>query len=90
MVKTDYICDRCKAVQATKDQFWAVRVTVRPVDCSPGWSDSTREGQWCQKCTEEMGLLPTRKPSPPVVEPTLEEVIREIIREEVATAESNR
>jgi hypothetical protein len=83
MIKTEYICDRCKASQSTSDQFWSIRVAVR---YSHSVSDSViREEQWCRKCIEDMRLLPSNRPQKemPPAPVTLEDTIREIIREEI-------
>lgn len=86
MIKTEYICDKCKAVQPTREQFWAIRVSVRTVENSPGWQDTFKEKQWCRTCVESIGMLPQVEPTSPFVPPSFEDVVREIIRDEVDDA----
>jgi hypothetical protein len=87
MIKTEYICDKCKASQPTDRQFWKIRVAVRSFEQYGVTTDSVaREEQWCRRCVEDMGLLPTDRPKAemPPAPATLEDMIREIIREEVS------
>jgi len=88
MIKTEYICDRCGAVQTTVQQFWKVAVTVSALESPAFGSSGMKFGQWCRACVERIGLLPKvqTKDESPTLPPTLEEMIREIIREEVEAA----
>ena len=84
MIKTEYICDRCGAVQSTAEQFWSVRVQVHIVNSNPSTYDTGPSKQWCRKCVEEMGILRGRDDVPVVgySAPTIEDMIREIVHEE--------
>ena len=67
MIKTSYICDRCKAEQPTDDQFWKIGVFAAPV-AAPLYSYfksevANRSLQVCRPCLEYFGILVQKKPN---------------------------
>ena len=82
MIKTVYICDRCNAEQATREQFWSIGVWAS----IHGAQDSTssidkRSLQVCRPCLEALGVhvQAVTKAAPRYVERTTEDILRELI-----------
>ena len=91
MITTTYTCDRCKAEQTTKQQFWTVGVVAITRDRSlpdpryAGYVEWAPVGsmQVCRPCLDALGVQMKReavRPGTPP-QPTLEEVIAEIATE---------
>lgn len=86
MIKTTYICDKCKAQQDTSDQMWniAVRCTHSPYSyVATDYQQPTMRALWCRKCADEFQLIATRRDILPEAKPGLEDLLRELIREEI-------
>jgi hypothetical protein len=88
MVKIEYICDKCKAVQETYEQFWRVAIGLGLFNSYKTEKyDEQRSQQWCRACCEKMGLLRgdnhPEKQVPPAPVPTFEDLLRDLIREEI-------
>jgi len=88
MIKTAYICDRCKHEQEKPEQMWNVAVLAEHFPDTPRANtyDAFISAQlWCRKCCEEMKIYPivSRKKEEEPLPPTLEDQIREIVRDEV-------
>ena len=65
MIKTPYICDRCKAEQPTDVQFWKLGVFAAPV-AAPSYTYfkaevANRSLQVCRPCLEYFGILVQKK-----------------------------
>ena len=82
MIKTTYICDRCNAEQATREQFWSIGVWASG---SGSYDDRAnidkRSIQVCRPCLEALGVhvQAVTKAAPAFVERTTEDILRELI-----------
>ena len=88
-IKTEYICDKCGAVQSTKEQFWELKVSSEHVDYTSRniYVDDAHTMQVCRPCLEYFGFHVQVKPgqSTPTA-PTLEELIVEIVNNAIGDA----
>ncbi len=88
MIKTQYVCDKCKT-EVQRDDLWTMNICVEhgPQSYISSYASITvqRQKHWCRTCVEGVGLLPkVLAPKNEVVtEPTFEELIRRICREEL-------
>lgn len=88
MIKTTYICDKCKNEQDTHSQFWTLGIWARH-DGEKYESNSDmqrasingRSIQVCRPCLESLGVhvQAETKKQPAYVERTTEDILRELI-----------
>ena len=83
MIKTTYICDRCKAEQANNEQFWSIGVWATHGGGS--YSDSAQQHkksiQVCRPCLEALGVNVSRETAakPSYVERPTEDILIELL-----------
>ena len=88
-IKTEYICDKCGAVQASEEQFWELKVSAEHVDYTSTnrYVDAARTMQVCRQCLESLGYHVQVKPGQSTpTPPTLEELIIEIVNNAIGDA----
>lgn len=87
---TIYKCDKCGVEQSTDQQMWDVGVFVTHKPEGYKYTETNYipkriQADWCRKCVENVGLLPSDKPKD-VEQPkpaTLEDMVREIAAQQV-------
>ena len=84
MIKTEYVCDKCKVGQTTPHQFWTISIAVKMCNAPTYPASPVKEQHWCRKCAESMGLLPhcTNEVNLVTPPPTLEDLVRAIVQQE--------
>lgn len=89
--KIEYICDKCKVITASRDNFWTVDLGYKSMS-SQHYTSRTAAGSldYCRDCMIELGFLcgmqtaEDRDKPKPQAAPSIEDFIREIVQEEIA------
>lgn len=86
MIKTEYICDNCGAVQQTPEQMWEIGIVYNP-PFQAHIATIKHKQLWCRECMVKAHLLGDEaelvKTKAPPIAPSLEDLIRVLIQEEM-------
>ena len=87
MVKTHYLCDRCRK-EVKQNELVRIGLGVQRYSSGGGSmyfnSDSVTSADWCNDCCHEVGIKFKPKPEPkPETTPSLEDILREWVYEAV-------
>jgi len=87
MIKTEYICDNCGAVQQTPEQMWEIGIAYSHTPMSAYSTTIKHQQLWCRECMVKKHLLgdevEKKKVEAPPIAPSLEDLIRTLIQEEM-------